>query len=75
MAEKKSFDQAAHSSQTNNSFASMDREQQREIASQGGKATHEKGTAHQENLKEAGEAEKHEVTHSQGGKEENQISS
>jgi general stress protein YciG len=28
-------------------FASMDRDKQREIASKGGKAAHEKGTAHQ----------------------------
>jgi uncharacterized protein len=34
-------------------FASMDREQQREIASKGGKAAHEKGTAHEWNTEEA----------------------
>jgi general stress protein YciG len=38
-------------------FASMDRAKQREIASKGGKAAHEKGTAHEwtgEEAKEAG---------------------
>lgn len=34
-------------------FASMDPQRQREIASQGGKAAHEKGTAHQFNPQEA----------------------
>lgn len=40
----------------NRGFASMDREQQREIASQGGKASHEKGTGHEWNSQEAREA-------------------
>jgi general stress protein YciG len=38
-------------------FASMDRDKQREIASKGGKAAHQKGTAHEwtgEEAKEAG---------------------
>ena len=47
-------------SNTNNSdkrgFASMDAEKQREIASKGGKAAHEKGTAHQFSSEEAREA-------------------
>jgi general stress protein YciG len=34
-------------------FASMDRERQREIASRGGKAAHEKGTAHEFTVAEA----------------------
>lgn len=34
-------------------FASMDREKQREIASKGGKAAHQKGTAHQWTTEEA----------------------
>ena len=34
-------------------FASMDRNKQREIASQGGKAAHRKGTAHEWNSAEA----------------------
>ena len=37
-------------------FASMDPAQQREIASQGGRASHEKGTGHEWNTQEAREA-------------------
>ena len=37
-------------------FASMDREKQREIASKGGKAAHQKGTAHEWSPAEAREA-------------------
>lgn len=37
-------------------FASMDPEKQREIASEGGKAAHEKGTAHEFTSEEAREA-------------------
>ena len=37
-------------------FASMDPEKQREIASKGGKASHEKGTAHEFSSEEAREA-------------------
>jgi general stress protein YciG len=37
-------------------FASMDEEKQREIASKGGKAAHEKGTAHEFSHEEAVEA-------------------
>ena len=37
-------------------FASMDPEKQREIASKGGKAAHEKGTAHEFTHEEAVEA-------------------
>lgn len=37
-------------------FASMDRNKQRAIASKGGKAAHEKGTAHEWTLEEAREA-------------------
>lgn len=37
-------------------FASMDEDKQREIASKGGKAAHEKGTAHEFNSEEAREA-------------------
>ena len=37
-------------------FASMDDEKQREIASKGGKAAHDKGTAHEFDSKEAQEA-------------------
>jgi len=41
---------------SNRGFGSMDDEKQREIASQGGKAAHEKGTAHEFNSEEAREA-------------------
>lgn len=37
----------------NRGFASMDREKQREIARKGGKAAHEKGTAHEFTADEA----------------------
>ena len=37
-------------------FASMDQAKQREIASRGGKAAHEKGTAHEFTSEEAKEA-------------------
>jgi hypothetical protein len=37
----------------NRGFASMDRERQREIARKGGKAAHEKGTAHEFTTDEA----------------------
>ena len=41
---------------SNRGFASMDEEKQREIASKGGKAAHEKGTAHEFSPEEAAEA-------------------
>jgi general stress protein YciG len=41
---------------SNRGFASMDDEKQREIASKGGKAAHEKGTAHEFTPEEAREA-------------------
>lgn len=37
-------------------FAAMDPEEQRKIASKGGKAAHEKGTAHEWDSREAKEA-------------------
>lgn len=40
----------------NRGFGSMDPEKQREIASKGGKAAHEKGTAHEFDSQEAREA-------------------
>ncbi|HEY9748447.1 MAG TPA: KGG domain-containing protein [Allocoleopsis sp.] len=43
---------------SNRGFASMDEEKQREIASEGGKAAHEKGTAHEFTPEEAREAGK-----------------
>jgi uncharacterized protein len=38
---------------SNRGFASMDEEKQRQIASKGGRAAHEKGTAHEFNSEEA----------------------
>lgn len=40
----------------NKGFASMDEDKQREIASKGGKAAHDKGTAHEFSSEEAREA-------------------
>ncbi len=48
-------------------FAGMDAERQREIASQGGKAAHEKGTAHEFNSDEAREAGRKGGQNSHGG--------
>jgi uncharacterized protein len=45
-------------SKSNRGFASMDPAKQREIASKGGRAAHEKGTAHQFSANEAREAGK-----------------
>lgn len=41
---------------SNRGFASMDPERQREIASEGGKAAHQSGNAHEFNSQEAAEA-------------------
>ena len=41
---------------SNRGFAVMDEDKQREIASKGGKAAHEKGTAHEFSSQEAAEA-------------------
>ncbi|MGK4005857.1 KGG domain-containing protein [Sorangium sp. So ce1036] len=43
---------------SNRGFAAMDERQQRQIASMGGKAAHEKGTAHEFSSEEAREAGK-----------------
>ncbi|MBD2315128.1 stress-induced protein [Desertifilum sp. FACHB-1129] len=47
---------AQNSDTSNRGFASMDEDKQREIASKGGKAAHEKGTAHEFSSEEAQEA-------------------
>ena len=44
------------SKKSNRGFASMDREKQKEIASKGGKAAHQKGTAHEWTSEEARDA-------------------
>lgn len=41
---------------SNRGFASMDPEKQRQIASKGGKAAHQKGSAHEFNSQEARQA-------------------
>jgi hypothetical protein len=43
-------------SNSNRGFAAMDEEKQRQIASKGGKASHEKGTGHEFTSEEAREA-------------------
>jgi general stress protein YciG len=48
--------QGASRGRSGRGFASMDPKRQREIASQGGKAAHEKGTAHEFNSEEARQA-------------------
>ena len=48
-------------------FASMDEDKQREIASQGGKAAHEKGSAHEFSSEEAREAGRKGGQNSHGG--------
>ena len=49
-------------------FAAMSREKQREIASKGGKAAHEKGTAHEFTPEEASEAGRKGGQVSRGGR-------
>ena len=46
----------AATKKSNRGFASMDPQRQREIASEGGRAAHEKGTAHEFTSDEAREA-------------------
>jgi general stress protein YciG len=48
--------QGSTGGKSNRGFASMDPERQRQIASEGGKAAHEKGTAHEFTSEEAREA-------------------
>ena len=48
--------QGTQGGKSNRGFASMDPERQRQIASEGGKAAHEKGTAHEFTSEEAREA-------------------
>ncbi len=54
-------------STSNRGFASMDEDKQREIASQGGKAAHEKGSAHEFSSDEAREAGRKGGQNSHGG--------
>lgn len=48
--------QSKQGGKSNRGFASMDPDRQRQIASEGGKAAHEKGTAHEFTSEEAREA-------------------
>ncbi len=50
------MDQEGSVAKEDRGFASMDRAKQREIASKGGKAAHQKGTAHEWTSEEAREA-------------------
>ena len=47
---------SGNNGKSNRGFAAMDRQKQREIASKGGKAAHQKGTAHEFTPDEAREA-------------------
>lgn len=51
-----SSNQGNSGGKSNRGFASMDPQRQREIASEGGRAAHEKGTAHEFTSEEAREA-------------------
>jgi general stress protein YciG len=51
-----SSNQGNQGGKSNRGFASMDPQRQREIASEGGRAAHEKGTAHEFTSEEAREA-------------------
>ena len=57
---------------SNRGFASMDEEKQRQIASKGGKAAHEKGTAHEFSHEEAVAAGKKGGQANQGSSSEGQ---
>jgi general stress protein YciG len=58
----------SNQSTSNRGFASMDEDKQREIASQGGKAAHAKGTAHEFDSQSASEAGK--AAHAKGNAHE-----
>ncbi len=65
-------DQQNQGNTSNRGFASMDPEKQREIASEGGKASHEKGTGHEFSSEEAREAGRKGGQNSHGGGGNNQ---
>lgn len=56
MASNNQGNPGGKSGKSNRGFASMDPERQRQIASEGGRAAHEKGTAHEFTSEEAREA-------------------
>ena len=66
MASKKRIDD--RKSPGKQGFASMDKEKQREIASKGGQAAHEKGTAHEFSSEEARKAGRKGGEASHGGR-------
>lgn len=57
----------------NRGFGSMDSDKQREIASKGGRAAHEKGTAHEFSSEEAREAGRKGGQASSGGTHEQHV--
>ena len=56
MASNNQGNDSSKKGSSNRGFASMDPQRQREIASEGGRAAHEKGTAHEFTPEEAREA-------------------
>ncbi len=56
MAANNQSNQGSKQGSSSRGFASMDPQRQREIASEGGRAAHEKGTAHEFTSEEAREA-------------------
>jgi uncharacterized protein len=56
MASNNQDSEGSKKGSSNRGFASMDPQRQREIASEGGRAAHEKGTAHEFTSEEAREA-------------------
>jgi uncharacterized protein len=56
MASNNQDNEGSKRGSSNRGFASMDPQRQREIASEGGRAAHEKGTAHEFTSEEAREA-------------------
>src|SRR6476620_9291727 len=56
MASNNQDNEGSKKGSSNRGFASMDPQRQREIASEGGRAAHEKGTAHEFTSEEAREA-------------------
>ena len=68
MASTKQATPGAKQGSSNRGFASMDPQRQREIASEGGKAAHEKGTAHEWTADEARSAGRKGGQVSRGGR-------
>ena len=60
-------DQQSRSNNSHRRFASMDKDRQREIASEGGKASHRNGSGHEFSSEEAREAGRKGGQNSHGG--------